>query len=764
MSSSSDGLRLPSLALSGLFGPEGGEIKRAKLSDAISSVQGTGSAVWGSKAKAPTVKISLASASGEAYDIEAGYADNRIEAAFSIKSSPLSRFVKDRLTGVFDGNFLISGPFDGLETMYNATLRQGKFDGSPITLSLSGSVRGGSFSIGDGHALWRGFEISKLKGSIDEVKATGDLSGRFDSHDTMPGSGFDFKVKVNSRAAPRSDLGSLLGDCRYEGSVVNFVYKDLKSATWPLLVDLSTRALLIQGGPNNDFKVNILSDGSFTAKAVDPFPLQLDLKGSTHGDQIAVDATGLSLDLPLLIALIGPLPVDFQGGRLSGNLVIKGPSADPEFSGALRVEDCRLSIPGWIKETAGPVSAPVVVDGKRLFLQAPSIPILSSQFALTLEMILDGWIPTDIKVGMRSLPGTSVPLETRILGVQISGFAVPDLDLEIVGPILSVKGTLLLQKTDVVVTPETLAPGVEATEPPPSLLDINLGINFGKGVRLFFPDKNYPVIAGNTDPTSRLDVRYDQAREDLSVKGDVNLRGGDAFYIQRNFFLKSAKLHFNENSQKAFDPLVTMLAELRDSTTSGPIIVTLRADNAPIGTFKPRITSDPPMSESDIAILLGQGLLAVSDTGSSSFGADSALRAAISMSEFVPALNLTKAFEGRIRDALNLDVLYLRSNALQQFLIYATRPTDKPPTLGDYLKETSLYVGKYLNDKAFLHGSARLATDPLVPPLYLGLQSEIGIDFETPFGNLSWIFQPQHPEQLFINDQSFSLTWRLALK
>jgi len=751
---------LPGLNASGSFGPKGGTIVAARLFDRISSVSGSGSASWGGGAT--KLDLKFGDSSTEHYQLDASLGQDSIAADLTFGATPLTRFVQKRLAGTLDGSLHASGPIAAPSLTFDVSVRQGKFDDAPIDLHLAGMLQNDAYRIDDGLVQWQGFRISSFKANFDNQTGRGAVSGHFASSLILAGSSFDFASDLSSRVTTSSGPLDAFKDLLLTGSTSNFKYSSIATATWPFVVDISQRGVSIKGGPGGDFVLSLASDGSFSARAKAPFPILVTAQGRIIGDKIDAEAHGLSIEMPMLVALVGSLPVQFKGGRLAGDLVISGPVADPEFSGALQLANCELSMPGWINETAGPVTAPVVVDGKRFFLQAPSVPILNSHFGLDFELDFEGWVPTEVRVGLKSLPGTRVPIETNILGVAIKGFAVPDINLSLVGPILSVKGTLVLLDTDVIVTPQTLAPAASSDEAPVNLLDIDLGIETGRGVHFYFPDRNYPVIAGNVVPGNHLAIRYDQAKDDLSFKGTISARGGDAFYIQRNFFLRSASIVFNESSGKSFDPLVSMLAELRDSTADGPITVTLRADNQPISIFKPSITSDPAKSEADIALILGQGLLPLDESGGL---AQNLGRIAIAGSEFVPQLNVTKAFESRVRDALNLDVLYFNSQAIQRWLFsLAGTGNQGLSTLSDYLKETNLFAGKYLSDSVFLHASARLDADPLVGSSNIGVVSEFGVDFETPFGLLQWTFQPAHPGQLFVNDQSLSLSWRLPLK
>ena len=79
-----------------------------------------------------------------------------------------------------------------------------------------------------------------------------------------------------------------------------------------------------------------------------------------------------------------------------------------------------------------------------------------------------------------------------------------------------------------------------------------------------------------------------------------------------NFFLRSGKIVFNEGSER-FEPRVTLLAELRDRDERAPRSPSrLKTDNAPLSSFKPTLSSDPPMTEAQIAVLMGQNFFGTS--------------------------------------------------------------------------------------------------------------------------------------------------------
>ena len=80
------------------------------------------------------------------------------------------------------------------------------------------------------------------------------------------------------------------------------------------------------------------------------------------------------------------------------------------------------------------------------------------------------------------------------------------------------------------------------------------------------------------------------------------------------------------------------------------------------------------------------------------------------------------------------------------------------------LDNTTLSLGKYLGTDLFLEMVVRFqAADVTESGSYAesGVQTEGEINFEwaTPFFLLEWSFAPEHPEDLFLTDNSLGLRW-----
>lgn len=796
----SAGAGLPRLGLSGTLGPGGGDFPSISLSDAESSLSGSGRLDYdlSGAPRSASFKGGLSGKGGERYDLAASLSGDSLEARLEVASSPVSRFVKGPLSGRVDGKARVSGSLEKPLLSFEASLRDGALAEDPLELGLSGSFGDGLLRVVKARAAWRGMELSQVELSLETASLASELSGSFRSLGAAEPLSFSFSASGSrpetftagaagaasvsasgaaagapaessagaagapaESAAAAAPAESAAGGYRVQGRLKDWKYRGLQSRDWPFLLVARPEALSFSGGAGGELSFERRADGRFQAKAGAPLPFAFEASGRSAGGKLEAEVTGLGVDLSPLLGLLGPLPVGLEGGRLEGSLSVGGSLADPEFSGSLNLDGIAVTVPDIIAGKIGPMTLPVLVDGKRLSLSVPSLPVGTARASLRAEALLDGWRIGEISASLRNLPGAPLPLDVKILGVLVAGSAYADLDFTYKGDVARLGGKVSVERSRVVINPGLFKEGGSGRKPQ-TFFDLDLDIGFGTGVQVLFPSEDLPIVSGYADPSSRLALKLFGEAQEVSLKGTAFLRGGDVFYIQRNFFLKSAKIVFNESTGH-FDPLVTLYAERRERNERGPILVMLRAENAPASNFKPQLSSNPSLSEEEIAALLGEGLLGVSEGGEVDIR-----KAVIASSEFIPQLNATKAFESRVRQALGLDIFSLRSQVVQRWLLDISsldRGTE-PTGLGSYLDETSLFAGKYLDERTFLYASLSLREeDPLVPSGPLLLDSEVGVEFDTPFGTLLWSVKPTSKslENLYISDQSLSLSWRLPL-
>ena len=102
------------------------------------------------------------------------------------------------------------------------------------------------------------------------------------------------------------------------------------------------------------------------------------------------------------------------------------------------------------------------------------------------------------------------------------------------------------------------------------------------------------------------------------------------------------------------------------------------------------------------------------------------------------------------------------------FMADDTYPLDTSvPSLGKYLDNTTLFLGKYLGTDLFLELLVQLrASDPVAAPTQsltgITVGSEFALEWQTPFFMLEWTFFPTDPSSLFLRDNTISFSWEYS--
>ena len=143
--------------------------------------------------------------------------------------------------------------------------------------------------------------------------------------------------------------------------------------------------------------------------------------------------------------------------------------------------------------------------------------------------------------------------------------------------------------------------------------------------------------------------------------------------------------------------------------------------------------------------------------------------AALVYSDFLSQNWILRPFEQKVRQALNLDMFSIRTQIIQNLVAERVLGTTVNP-----LDNTSVSLGWYVGNDLFLEMLVRLqqpeipvavitpngnliaATTALVPDF------ELSLEWTTPFFLLDWTFMPQHPETMFLSDNSLAFSWRIS--
>jgi hypothetical protein len=294
-------------------------------------------------------------------------------------------------------------------------------------------------------------------------------------------------------------------------------------------------------------------------------------------------------------------------------------------------------------------------------------------------------------------------------------------------------------------------------------------------VEFYWPEVNTPILRANAAQGTVLHIVSDSDTGRFQVDGDVELRNGEMYYVQRNFYIRSGALFFNETEDQ-FEPRLSVRAEIRDRTDDGPVTIFMIVDNEPLLDFEPRFESTPSLSQVEIHTLLGQNLSGSDEGGINSliaFGAD------FFFSQFIGV----RSMERWIRNTLGLDMFSFRTLAFSTWVSNLASisgigaPVDTLGRLGNYFDNTSVFIGKYFGSDMFVQGMLLLRYNELTGNLQTDLsrtnsglvinqfilEPDIGIELRGPLFDISWNITPLHMENLFVNDMSFTLTRRWTI-
>jgi hypothetical protein len=375
------------------------------------------------------------------------------------------------------------------------------------------------------------------------------------------------------------------------------------------------------------------------------------------------------------------------------------------------------------------------------------------------------WFPQSLSISVAVGEERAIPAVYDKNGIRLEGNAWGNIDIVLESnAFLNVSGEIWGQNAVVRLNIQELGAQNRRDDIPSNPVTTNLTVHTGRRVEFIWPSDDFPVLQATAVPGAELHIVSDQNTGRFSFTGDVDLQSGEIYYFQRNFYLRSGRLSFNEN-EVLVNPRLSLRADLRERVNNESVIISMVADNAPLLNFSPRFESTPALSQVEIFSILGQNIIG-SGGGQGVQGAFDAI-ASSGMGDALSQMLSFRQFENWARNIMGLDVFSFRTNIVQNMMSQMINPDANFGLLGNYFDNTTVYGGVYLGPKVFLHGMAGLrytglgGGDMLFNFRDYTLDLEFGFEVETPFFTLGWSITPQHWENLFVNDMAFSISWAM---
>lgn len=752
------------VSLSGTFSPSGARLSSVGYEDPYSALAGSGALTWDLDALAGSAEVSLAGAAdddgrAESYDITASYADGELSAEATATLVPLLRLGVETLRGSLSGSVGVEGPLDAPTIRVDAELVDGKFNNDAVELAASAELGPGGITVADASARYVRTRARNLSGELSLEDGSLALSGVLEQRSAENGT-----VAVSVEASGAFDGVAELADvvtADFAGSLVLGglpVRSDLPSQ-WSFDVTRSDRTTTASGGPQDAISLTLDAAGGFDAAIGAPLPVHFDAVGFLEGGTIEADLTDVWADFARLWVLVESPGFAFTGGTATGSVRIVGPLNDPDFYGTLVAEQVTAGVDA-VPDVLGPVRSFIVFDEKVFSVREATVPAGDARARVGMEAVLDRWVPQEYRVSIVTVEGSPVRVAGDFGGVAVDGTAAGTLVVSGDTGITRLSGDLTASSTNITLS--------EATDQEligeESDLGVDLTVRTGRGVQFLWPTDTFPILRGFADVGESIRITYESASTSFTVNGGVDIQGGEVFYFDRSFYIREGRITFDEDEQE-FDPLLSVNAEIREVADEGPVEIYLVADERPLSEFTPQWRSDPPLSEAAILALLG-GNVFVSDSGQPIDLSDAVLLTSDVVSQF----GIIQGFESTVRETLQLDLFSIRTQLFQNLLRGVIDqdeeyPLDTSvPSLGQYLDNTTLFMGKYLGTDLFLEllvqlrstESSALETRSLAG---IEIESELGLEWQTPFFLLEWTFFPRDPSSLFLTDNTISFSW-----
>jgi hypothetical protein len=295
---------------------------------------------------------------------------------------------------------------------------------------------------------------------------------------------------------------------------------------------------------------------------------------------------------------------------------------------------------------------------------------------------------------------------------------------------------------------------------------VDLDIRTGTNVQFLWPRSNLPILRAYLNTGQQLLIDYRSDPERYTIRGDVELRGGELYYIQRNFYLTDGAIHLNED-ENAFNPLVELRARLREIDNTGrPVTIYLIVENEPLKSFTPRFESQPALSTTEIMQLLGAQIYSQFASGRADLTS-----ALLLTGDVVSQFGLIRSFEQQMKETLRLDLFSIRTQMIQNVIL--DRVLNQPiegeaaqrlSPAERYLDNTTLFLGKYLGNDLFLEGMLQLRRTPMLDDEFedrqLDVHMEIGLEWQTPLFLLNFSVNPDFGDPVqSIYNTSLGFSW-----
>lgn len=741
--------------------PDGGNLDGLAYRDAYSDVAGRGT--LDSLEEGYRLNLALSSrGGGEQYEFVGRYVNGTANGQVSFSGTSLRRLKLDPVRGSISGEFSVREVPEDPHISVRLNTSEASFNADPF--SASGVVVANPRTL-EMNSLQVTYSTTRLRngsGTLDLEQGQARFDVLYEDQALLEPR--RIQVSATGKFADKA-LPLTLSDLAvapFDGEVVldGIEVGGIDATRWRLGVNRTDRDVQLHGGPGGSIRGRFMNTGDFMLSLSEPLPLQFNGEGRLKSGNLEATLTGAYLDAAELTRLFDFGDVRLTDGQATGSLRIVGPVNDPDFYGTFQATGIMGEM-DYLPGDLGPAEGFLIFDEKVLTinpLQVPTVDEGGAEFGGSAT--LQRWGVDEYRFQVATEGGQSIPMDYRSADLIAEGRAMGRLKIQGTPGVTNVTGDLVVFATSVTLGDPELATEV----PEDTVTNVDVSVTTQGRAEFLWPSRDLPVLRAFAERGQTVNITSRSAPEQYSVKGTVNVQGGEIYYFDRSFFIREGRIIFDE-SEEGFDPRLQARAEVREVSAEGPVRIFLIVEEERLGDFTPRLESSPPLPTEEIVGILGQEFLSTGEDGGIN------VSSALLLPADVLQMAVLSRVENTVRDTLGLDLLSLRTQVLGNVVAGAGRagePLDSPqPSFGEYLNNTTLFLGKYVGTDLFLEmllelGQTAPNEEALVNVGDVGFGAEVGMEWQTPFFLLNWSFAPQSPETLFVTDTRFEFSWEFS--
>lgn len=760
----------PHLALSGSANRYGFVMEKVVYSDTVSALDGKLNVIWNlndgifdsilvdfnAKSIIGSEKIDLnaefKNPLKKLFDIDSLKNDFYLSAQGKLSSFPSARFMTDQNSdNTINTEFSVTGTLTNPFFTLNLQKSSVNFAGYPAVVSAVAIFDDTGLTVSDVELNWGNLNVKDVFAQFNPKNYSGELmaavSGNFVNYT------FDIPLRaqvysLSPEKKPAQNFVIALNSDKMTGTLFP------SSAKLDMVVTKSPGRFDLVSAQGRGITGSIINGQVIAAKSGPDSPLSFNMEGTIIHNELDISIREIYADLKTFCQQISIPYVNFTAGTLTGAVKLTGITTDPEYTGAVSITKPEFYVP-FVSKKLFKTDRLFATAGQNHFVvkQSP-FTLDKNPVKVGLDIEFDRWGISYLDCLIDTDEGQFIPVDMGFPFIHYKGYAGFEKFLIRVNPgACSFTGKIFGERADIEVITKTAESKSENS--------IDFFVKLDLQVRNRVQILINPLMRGVIVPGNSLELMLDTRTNDFAARGEVNLRGGEIVWLNRNFYMKEGKVLFNE-SKGLFDPRVTVRAETRErDQDNNQVTIILSANGQRLSEFNPRFTSSPARSENEIMELLGQVISADSENVAS---------LAVAGGDYLVQATVMRGVENALRELCNFDIFSIRTNVLQNAVKQSLErnSANKQITFGNFFDNSAVYVGKYFGSAmyvdALMHWSydeTKVGEEDSVNGLVL--QPEFGLEMTSPFVNIRLGVAPDLEaikKSLWMPSTSITLSWK----